>query len=286
MMQCYGVAILFCEVSMARRRQQSKGGGPNLIVVAAVVGVPAYAYNRIMAGDQMVTAIVAGVAGTIIGSYVLVKLAKWNGRRRVRKMVYRVAYEHQEALGRIYRRKVYKGDYGETRYEAFDKELKYFYQNIIRKELDLPKRILDSEDFYSTVEDAVYEAAETAEEGVISIEDVPTDPYEFERWTATILNQHGWTAQSTKGSGDQGSDVIAERDGHRCVIQCKLYRSPVGNKAVQEVDAAKRYFDGHSAVVVGKSGYTRAAKQLAEKNSVLLIDASELPKLAEALSLA
>ena len=64
-----------------------------------------------------------------------------------------------------------------------------------------------------------------------------------------------------------------------------MYRSTDGNKAVKKVSAAKTFFEGDSAVVVGKSDYTRSAMQLADKNGVRLIDVSELPNLSNALGL-
>jgi restriction system protein len=59
-------------------------------------------------------------------------------------------------------------------------------------------------------------------------------PAEFEQWCAASLVRSGWRTRTVGGSGDQGADAIAERSGRRAVIQCKLYQSPVGNKAVQE----------------------------------------------------
>ena len=55
------------------------------------------------------------------------------------------------------------------------------------------------------------------------------------------MRQFGWDAHATQGSGDQGKDVIAKRDGVSSAIQCKLYSKPVGNKAVQEALAGAQY---------------------------------------------
>ncbi len=62
---------------------------------------------------------------------------------------------------------------------------------------------------------------------------------EYEEHCAEILRTAGWETRSTPKSGDQGVDIIAERDGIRIAIQCKNYKQPVGNKAVQEVLAGK-----------------------------------------------
>ena len=45
----------------------------------------------------------------------------------------------------------------------------------------------------------------------------------------------GYSITVTKGSGDQGNDVIAEKDGRKYGIQVKCYSSAVSNKALEEV---------------------------------------------------
>ena len=52
-----------------------------------------------------------------------------------------------------------------------------------------------------------------------------------------------WETFVTPQSGDQGADLIIEKYGLKFVVQCKFYSNPVGNKAVQEVIAAKGFYD-------------------------------------------
>ena len=52
----------------------------------------------------------------------------------------------------------------------------------------------------------------------------------------------GWKTQVTKASGDQGCDVLAVKGRARVAIQCKYYSKPIGNKGVQEINAAKSYY--------------------------------------------
>ncbi len=99
---------------------------------------------------------------------------------------------------------------------------------------------------------------------------------EFERCCADYLNLNGWRAATTKGSGDQGVDVIAKKAGRTIVMQCKLHSSPVGNKAVQEVFAGLAYQRAERAVVVSNQRYTPSAMALAAKTGVLLIHFTDL----------
>lgn len=104
-------------------------------------------------------------------------------------------------------------------------------------------------------------------------------PVEFEAFCAEQLRQSGWDAHVTRQSRDQGVDVIAERNGLRIVLQCKLYSAPVGNKAVQEAVAARAFEQAHYCAVVSNSSYTSAAEQLASTNKVLLLHYSDLKKI-------
>jgi restriction system protein len=102
---------------------------------------------------------------------------------------------------------------------------------------------------------------------------------EFELYCREVLQEAGWRAALTPGSGDQGADIIAEKDGRRVVIQCKFYNGTVGNKAVQEAYAAAAFQDAPYAVVVTNSVYTKSAHQLAHKNGVLLMHHTDLERL-------
>jgi len=106
--------------------------------------------------------------------------------------------------------------------------------------------------------------------GVYDIDTI-SDPYEYEEAIAEILNHIGYEAHATSGSGDQGADVIAKLGGITHVIQAKLYSQPVGNKAVQEVAAAKGYYDADYAYVVTNNSYTKSAKELANSLEVVLL---------------
>ncbi|PQJ95000.1 restriction endonuclease [Chromatium okenii] len=105
-------------------------------------------------------------------------------------------------------------------------------------------------------------------------------PIQYEQYCAKILNHTGWRARTTVASGDQGADVFAEKNGIIVVIQCKLYYSAnVGNKAVQEVYAAKGFYNAHKAFVVSNASYTNSACQLASKLGVFLIHHDDLNRL-------
>lgn len=105
--------------------------------------------------------------------------------------------------------------------------------------------------------------------------------HEFEFYCADLLKKNGFqNIEVTKGSGDQGIDIIAHKDGVKYGIQCKCYTSDIGNKAVQEAFAGKTYYGCHVAAVLTNRYFTKSAKELAERNAVLLWDRNKLLALA------
>lgn len=103
------------------------------------------------------------------------------------------------------------------------------------------------------------------------------DGHKFEHFCAQILSRNGFVnVQVTPGSGDQGVDIIAEKDGVKYAIQCKRYASPLGNTPVQEVHAGKTFYGCHVGVVMTNSTFTLGAINLATATGVLLWDRSVL----------
>lgn len=109
-------------------------------------------------------------------------------------------------------------------------------------------------------------------------------PSDFEQFCASELKRAGWATRLTKGSGDQGVDVIAERQGVILVVQCKLYSKTVGNKAVMEVTAGRDHERAHYAAVCSNQSYSSHAKELARTNGVFLLHYSELAEIHHRLT--
>lgn len=97
--------------------------------------------------------------------------------------------------------------------------------------------------------------------------------HEFEYWCADALRKLGYRyVEVTPGSGDQGVDVLAQKDGIKYAVQCKRYNSDLGNKPVQEVYAGKAIYHCHVGVVITNQHFTAGAKQLAAATDTLLWD--------------
>ena len=108
------------------------------------------------------------------------------------------------------------------------------------------------------------------------------DGHDFEYFCADILRKNGFLDVSvTKGSGDQGVDILAIKDGIKYAVQCKNYASALSNTPVQEVNAGKTFYNCHVGVVMTNSTFTPGAKALAQATGVLLWDRTVLQKMME-----
>lgn len=103
------------------------------------------------------------------------------------------------------------------------------------------------------------------------------DGPEFEAYVALVLEDNGFKHVAlTKGSGDQGVDILAERNGKTYAIQCKNYEGTVGNFAVQEAYTGAQFYGCDAAAVICPGEFTRGAKELAQSTGVLLWDGKKL----------
>lgn len=88
-----------------------------------------------------------------------------------------------------------------------------------------------------------------------------------------LLPYDGYTnINGTAYSGDYGVDIIAEKKGLKCAIQCKRFENKVSPRAIQEVVAGRKHYKCDKAIVITNNYYTNNAKQLAYDNKVELLD--------------
>lgn len=95
---------------------------------------------------------------------------------------------------------------------------------------------------------------------------------QFEDFLAEVFHELGYEVEQTGQSGDQGVDLIAERQGQRIAIQAKGYVDSVGNAAVQQAYTGKAFYSCHSCAVITNSRFTTSAQEAAAKVDCILIN--------------
>ena len=106
----------------------------------------------------------------------------------------------------------------------------------------------------------------------------------FERFLRLLFARMGFVVEETP-LHDQGTDLILidanDPSQGKTAVQAKRYNQDVGNNAVQEILGGMYYCDCNRGMVVGASGFTRSAKELASKAHALLWDRPILGLLIE-----
>lgn len=106
--------------------------------------------------------------------------------------------------------------------------------------------------------------------------------HDFEYFCADLLRKRGFIeVEVTKGSGDYGVDILAEKEGVTYAVQCKCYTAPVGVKAVQEAYAGRDYYDRMVGAVMTNQYFTAPAVEAAKKLKILLWDRGYMDILLE-----
>jgi len=194
--------------------------------------------------------------------------------------------QHIKVLSLKYKQTVVYDDYGNIFYDKWALEVDYFITHVLAKQTEI-RRLLEAEELISgypsrsDVEKRIMDIVQLYEQQTDAVHPKNRDvellsPIEFEHYCSDILKKNGWQARVTQTSGDQGVDIIAKYDNVNVAFQCKKYSSPIGNKAVQEIIAGKKFVQADIAAVVSNSRYTSSAKQLANVTGVYLLHYSEL----------
>lgn len=106
------------------------------------------------------------------------------------------------------------------------------------------------------------------------------DGHQFEAYCAKLLRRNGFHhVEVTRGSGDQGIDILAHKKRKKYGIQCKCYSYYLGNKSVQEAYAGMKFYECDVAAVLTNQYFTNSAIALAEKTEVLLWNRTVLEEL-------
>ena len=119
-------------------------------------------------------------------------------------------------------------------------------------------------------------------EEIIHIEDIDLmNGFEFEDFLSQLFTKMGYKVEQTKLSGDQGADLILERNSNKTVVQAKCYSGKIGNKAVQEVVASIKHYKAENGMIVTNSSFTPSAIKLADSNNIRLVDRKKLDELIQ-----
>lgn len=237
---------------------------------------------RILSPDYFVISN-SGLSEIVYRSNEILSDFRFNEENRIEEariefnQIHDIVSKYIDVLRKRYKILCFKDEYDIVDESKFIKELEYFTKNRI-----------PTCKHHDPIHVALFLVKEDLEHCSGNFDEVNVSelsPIEFEHHCSGLLEKFGWKAYVTKGSGDQGIDIVAEKNDVKVILQCKLYSSPVGNKAVQEAISGKVFADALYAVVVTNNSFTPSAKQLANTSGVKLIHHSELSELDKLLGI-
>ena len=109
------------------------------------------------------------------------------------------------------------------------------------------------------------------------------DGISFEHELAAVLRKANYTAEVTPGSGDDGVDIWAEKDGDRIAIQCKRYRGAVGPSVVRELYGVLMHLEADRGIVATTGYFTEGAIGFVEDKPIELWTLDEILQLPTAV---
>jgi len=241
------------------------------MMVEAIGAVIATAVSAI----AFVIAAIAGLCGLYISA------SRWS---TIERKLDDATDRHLDALVRQRVTLIYIDPYGKPVLNKWSAEVSSFINQRIFSKLTLGEQSLLKQRWTEAFQRVCHRIEDAAQKrpAIKAVSSSMTPP-EFESFCAEKLRACGWQVQITPPGRDQGVDVIAEKNGVRAVLQCKLYSKPVGNKAVQEIAAGRTHQQAHHGVVVTNNAYTTSARQLATTNRILLLHHSDLSQLERML---
>jgi len=274
---------------MARRKQKhlirAQIAFGLLVVIGILFWILAEALQNAPSGSGNAIALVVLIIVVGIITFPVVRLIRRaSARNALLEKVRAMTDQQLEPLLRRRAQLVRLDSYGKPQHDKWAKEINYFIAQHIQPVLTASEQASlarNRTEVFEIIDQRV--VAAQREQPVFQTFSDDMTPAEFETFCAEELRRAGWDARVTMQSRDQGADVIAEKGGRRVVLRCKLSARPVGNRAVQEVTAAKNHEQADFGIVVSNNRYTEPAEQLAATNRVLLIHYRDLQNLDDIL---
>lgn len=100
-------------------------------------------------------------------------------------------------------------------------------------------------------------------------------PITFEKWCAVQLSQLGWVTMTTKGSGDEGVDILCLKGPIKMVVSVKRYvPTVVPSTEIRGVEGARSLWGGNQAMLITCGRISDPARQAAKDapRQVILVD--------------
>jgi restriction system protein len=109
-------------------------------------------------------------------------------------------------------------------------------------------------------------------------------PTDFEAYVAyRLFARQGYRVENLRAVKDGGIDlIVTDRQGRRAIVQCKRYRSTVGEAALRDLYGTMIHDGASMAFMITTGSLSAAARRWAAGKPIVLIDGARLVELAHA----
>lgn len=105
-------------------------------------------------------------------------------------------------------------------------------------------------------------------------------PEGFEEFVAELFEALGYRVDRVGGTGDEGADLLVEKEGLRAVVQCKYHKKGVvGSPELQRFLGTVHHRGSHKGYFVTTSTFSLAAERFVAEQPIELIDGPRLVEL-------
>jgi restriction system protein len=135
--------------------------------------------------------------------------------------------------------------------------------------------------YQEAVESAQKQAEERKKANQTLEELLRLSPSGFEEYIGDLFEARGYQRVNIRGgSGDQGADILAEKDGERVAIQCKLYKKGiVGPHEVRALIGSLQLTEAQRGILITTSTFSIQAERMGEEAGIEMIGGNKLIEL-------
>jgi restriction system protein len=108
------------------------------------------------------------------------------------------------------------------------------------------------------------------------------NPREFEEYLTELFKLLGYEKVTlTPQMNDKGMDILMEKDGKRCAVQCKRHKGIIGSPAIQGFLGAMQHAEVSHGFFVTTSTFSLEAEKMASQHPIELVDATKLAQMIQ-----
>lgn len=114
----------------------------------------------------------------------------------------------------------------------------------------------------------------------LNIDEIPDK--DFQQLLVPIFQRQGYSVNKMKENYRSKADLVLRKKGVKAIVYAKRQTSNIGSNFIKDALASKSTYQASKVIVVTNRHFTKAAKQVARANKIVLIDRDSLDAMLDA----